>query len=113
MNRRPRLSTRLTLEERQATPDGAGGSVVTWVPLGDIWGEVTARTGRESAVGDTTQSLTSFRIVIRHVPEGAPSRPRPDQRLRTGARLFRIVAIGEQAGDPRYLTCFCLEEAPA
>jgi len=113
MSGSPRLSTRLTLEERQASPDGAGGSIVTWVALGDIWGEVTVRSGRDSLVGDTTTSRTSYRIVMRHVPEGAPSRPRPDQRLRKGARVFRIVAVGEEAGDPRYLTCFCVEEAPA
>ena len=37
-----------------------------------------------------------FRLFLRAAPQGSPQRPRPDQRLREGARLF-TVAFGPGA----------------
>jgi hypothetical protein len=37
-------------------------------------------------------------------------RPRPDQRLREGARIFTILAVGDSDPTGRYLTCFTQEE---
>ena len=42
----------------------------------------------------------------------ATTRPRPDQRFRDGARVFRIVAVTERDRDGRYLLCFAREEVP-
>ena len=33
----PRLNRRLTLEEAQRLPDGAGGQTLSWVALGTLW----------------------------------------------------------------------------
>ena len=55
----------------------------------------------------------TYRITVRAAPFGAPRRPKPEQRLREGARVFRIAAVAEDDADGRYLTCFAQEEVPA
>ncbi len=106
----PRLNRKLVLETPQREADGSGGYLVTWQPLGSVWAEVTARTGRETVQAGTPVSSTSFRIVVRGAPMGDPARPAPDQRFRDGARSFHIQAVVETDFDARYLTCFTTEE---
>lgn len=106
----PQLNRKLILEEPSRLPDGAGGYVLTWVVRGTIWASVEAGTGRERAGESVTVSTVGYRITVRGAPQGAPSRPKPEQRLRDGARLYRITAVTEADGDGRYLTCFASEE---
>lgn len=108
-----RLNRRLVLEEAQRVADGAGGHVVTWRALGTLWARVEAATGRERAGEFVTLSSVPYRITVRAAPQGAPSRPRPEQRLRDGARIFRITAVSEADAEGRYLACFAQEEVPA
>jgi head-tail adaptor len=110
---RPRLTRKLVLEEPQRSPDGAGGFTVSWVALGTLWAEVRAGTGREKAAEHLTVAALPLRIIVRAAPEGAPSRPRPEQRLRDGARLYRIQAVSESDAGARYLTCHAIEEVSA
>jgi len=109
----PRLNRMLALEGVERAPDGAGGFSESWVALGDLWAEVTARTGRERAEAGVPVSSMSYRIVVRGAPEGAPSRPKPEQRFRDGARVFTIQAVSERDPAGRYLTCFATEEVAA
>ncbi|MCX8509264.1 MAG: head-tail adaptor protein, partial [Rhodobacteraceae bacterium] len=69
-----------------------------------------AGAGRERAGESVTLSTVGYRITVRGAPQGAPSRPKPEQRFRDGTRLFRITAVTEADGDGRYLTCFAREE---
>ncbi|MGO4915416.1 head-tail adaptor protein [Pseudogemmobacter sp. W21_MBD1_M6] len=108
----PVLSRRLVLEESQRDADGAGGFSKVWVPLGQVWAEVKAGAGRERSGELVTVSTVPYRITVRAAAVGAPSRPKPDQRFREGARLFRILAVAERDADARYLTCFAHEEVP-
>ena len=107
------LNRKLTLEEPQRLPDGAGGFDETWIALGDLWAEIKAGTGNEKAADHVTLSSISFRITVRAAPHGAPSRPKPEQRFRAGARLFRILAVTEADQNAQYLTCFAKEEVSA
>jgi head-tail adaptor len=109
----PVLSRRLVLEEVIGTSDGAGGIVRTWSTMGVLWAQVRAGSGREKAADFVTLSSMSYRITVRAAPPGAPSRPKPEQRFRDGARIFRILAVGEAGSDGRYLTCFAQEELAA
>lgn len=106
----PRLNRRLVLEAAQRVPDGSGGHVLNWVALGTLWARVEAGAGRERAGEFVTLSSVPYRIVVRAAPEGAPSRPRPEQRFRDGARLFRITAVTDGDAAGHYLTCFAQEE---
>jgi len=107
--RRPNLSRRLLLEAPLRVADGAGGYNEVWQPLGNVWGEVAPRTGRES--GDVARM--GYKITVRAAPQGAPSRPTPSQRFRDGSRLFFIDAVTEADPEGRFLICFATEEEGA
>ena len=109
----PRLNRQLVLEGNQRTPDGAGGFGEAWVPLGNLWAEVTSRTGRERAEAGVPVSTVSYRIVVRAAPVGAPSRPGPQQRFRDGQRHYVIQAVSERDPEGRFLICFADEEVAA
>ncbi|MBB5223489.1 head-tail adaptor [Amaricoccus macauensis] len=104
------LSRRLTLEERVAIPDGAGGNIVDWRALGAVWAEVRPRFAREAFVGAQPRARVTYRIIVRSVPYGGASRPRPDQRFRDGARVFDILSVADR--DHRFLEILA-EEGPA
>jgi head-tail adaptor len=103
MSRPVRLTRRLVLEVRASVPDGAGGFDAVWQPLGTLWADVAARTGREDFVAGQTLPRVKYRILVRGAPPGAPSRPRPDQRLREGARIFDILTVTEHDAEGHYL----------
>lgn len=109
----PHLTRKLVLEGRVNAPDGAGGFTETWAVRGTVWAEVVAGTGRDVPGEEITLASVGYRITVRGAPQGAPSRPRPDQRLRDGARLFRILAVTERDAAGQFLTCFAREEDPA
>jgi head-tail adaptor len=103
VTRRPTLSRRLVLEARALQPDGSGGVDVAWVPLGTLHADVTPRSGREDFVGGQTRPRVRYRILVRGAPVGAAARPRPDQRLRDGGRVFDIVTVTEADAGGRFL----------
>lgn len=106
----PNLRRRMVLETPQRMPDGAGGFVEGWQPLGEVWAEVTPIAGREVSGGPAALSQSGQRIVLRAAPVGSALRPRPDQRLREDTRIFTILAVSESDPAGRYLTCLTREE---
>ncbi|SOC07676.1 head-tail adaptor protein [Rhodobacter maris] len=111
--RAPRRNRPLVLEEARRVSDGAGGFALDWQPLGTLWAEVSAGTGSERAGEFVTLASVPWRIVVRAAPVGSPRRPRPEQRFREGARIFRILAVAEADAEGHYLTCFAREEVAA
>ncbi len=109
----PRLNRKLVLEEAQRQADGAGGLAVVWTAIGALWAAVDPGNGRERAGEFATLSSVTCRITVRGAPQGAPSRPKPEQRFRDGARIFRITAVTEADARGQYLTCFAQEEVLA
>ncbi|SLN54487.1 head-tail adaptor protein [Roseisalinus antarcticus] len=107
---RPILNRKLVLEAPDRSPDGAGGFAVTWVPLGQLWAEIDARTGAETKGPGAAMSRLRLKITTRAAPHGAASRPKAGQRLREGARLYRILAVGESDRWAQYLVCHAEEE---
>ena len=110
--RAPHLNRALTLEAATRAPDGAGGFLTVWAALGTLWAEVTPGSGRDPAGEELTLTSVPYRITVRAAPVGAANRPKPEQRLKEGQRLFAILAVTERDPAGRYLTCFCREEAP-
>ena len=104
------LNRRLILEAPERVADGAGGFIRSWNVIGALWADIAARTGRETVDGEAQMSSAGYRITVRAAPHGAPSRPKPEQRLRSGARIFHITAVTEQDAAGRYLTCHAIEE---
>lgn len=106
----PVLNRRLVLEKPSQAPDGSGGFIESWVPLGEIWAEVKAGTGREEAQDALSLAAVPYRITVRAAPAGWPSRPRAEQRFREGGRVFRILAVADVGTDGRFLVCHTREE---
>ena len=107
------LNRRLVLEERSQTTDGSGGFATGWETLGTLWGAIEFRTGRESVDAGIRRSASACRILVRAAAMGAPSRPRPDQSLRAGSRVFMIRAVQEYDAAGHYLACLAYEEVAA
>jgi head-tail adaptor len=106
-----RPSRRLTLEAPQPAADGAGGFTTLWTPLGTLWGEIAHAAPRETALPAGSGTVLPVRVTLRAAPPGAPSRPRPGQRLREGTRAYVIDAVAPATPDGRWLTCHAHEEA--
>lgn len=102
--------TKLALEAREATPDGAGGQGGSWQVLGTVWGEVTLRSGRLETGPASGISRVSYMIRVRAVGPEQPSRPKPGQRFRTGNRVFLIRTVADAKGGEPYLLCLTDEE---
>lgn len=108
----PRLNRKLVLEAPQNVADGAGGFSLAWAVLGTIWGEVLPGSGREMAGVEVLRASVPYKITVRGAAVGNLRRPKPEQRLRDGARVFTILAVTEHDQDAQYLTCFAREETP-
>ncbi|WP_296761848.1 head-tail adaptor protein [Sediminimonas sp.] len=106
----PVLNREMVLETPVTIPDGAGGHAGGWQALGTLWAELRPRTGRDAVGEGAALSLMRYRIVLRAAPDGSSMRPRAGQRLRLGARRFRIQAVAEFDARARYLECFAQEE---
>ncbi len=105
-----RLNHRVILQVRARIADGAGGFQETWEPLGTLWAEITARTGRVANGQAGAVSVTGLKVTVRAAPHGHASRPEPGQRFRMGARILAIEAVTELDTDARYLVCHCEEQ---
>ena len=106
----PRLNRQLVLEAPDVLSDGAGGFVQGLIPLGTLWGNVVARSGRETAQSGAPVSRMGFRITVRAAPAGSDKRPTAHQRFREGDRIFTIELVAEHDSEGRYLACFAQEE---
>lgn len=109
----PNLSRKLTLETPMRASDGAGGHLQSWTPLGVVWADIRTGTGRETADVASPLSRVVLRITVRAAPDGAPSRPLPEQRFREGIHIYRILSVSPTDGAPKYLTCQAVEEVVA
>lgn len=106
------LKRRLTLESPVRVDDGAGGFTRAWAVQGTLYGEVVPGAGSETAGVEVSLAKVPYRITVRGAEVGSPRRPRPEQRLTDGTRVFTILAVTERDPDGRYLTCFAREEEP-
>ncbi|MFN4057496.1 MAG: head-tail adaptor protein [Roseinatronobacter sp.] len=109
----PRLTRALVLEAPVAVPDGAGGQGVSWTALGTLWAAIKPGAGRERQGVLGASGEVSLRITLRAAPMDSTARPRAGQRLRDGARVFRILSVIEADPAGRYLTATAIEEEPA
>jgi head-tail adaptor len=107
------LNRPMVLESPQTTPDGVGGYATSWVALGTLWCEMRPGAGSERRGLIAPEGRMLFRIFLRAAPQGSPQRPRPDQRLREGARVFTILAVSEADAAGAFLVCHAREEVPA
>lgn len=100
------MTRRLTLEQKTRIADGAGGFSESWGPLGVLWANVDARSGRMRGGDGTQVSVVHYRIVVRAAPDGSDMRPRADQRFTDAARAYVIDAVAPHDAAGFYLECW-------
>lgn len=105
------LSRRLVLEDRQKTPDGAGGWTQSWVALGTLWAKIETGSGRRESREQADQSAHKVKITLRNAPYGTNARPKPGQRLVEGQKIFVIDAVAETDPQGLYLICWARRES--
>jgi SPP1 family predicted phage head-tail adaptor len=103
-----RLRLRLTLERATATPDGAGGSKLSWSAVATVPADVTPIGADERAIGEGLADVTRHRIVIRKRSDVSAG-----DRFTLGDRLFNIRGLADPQEDGRYLVCLCEEKGGA
>ena len=101
-----RLRLRLTIETATVTPDGAGGSTLSWSSVATVPADMIPVRSDEREVGEGLADLTLQRVVIRKRGDVSAG-----DRFRLGERLFRIRSISDPEEDGRYLVCLCEEGA--
>lgn len=102
-----KLRHRLTLEAPDDEPDGAGGFVRVWNPLGQVWGAIEPLSAGAAVVADQRVGLLTHRVVLRLRPDLTLN-----HRFRLGGRLFTIRVMRDREEDARFLECLVAEERP-
>ena len=100
------LTARLILEAPVDEGDGQGGAARSWNEIGAFWAKIEpVSAGVVEQAGAETGTVT-HRIWLRHRSGIAAG-----QRLRKGARLFRVKLVRDPDETRRYLVCQCEEDA--
>ena len=95
------------LEGPIATPDGAGGEMVTHALIGEIWCAVRPRSGSEQGVGEALQARITHEVWMRW-----RSGVTTEMRLVLGARVLEINAVADADERHRWLKLSCTERRP-
>lgn len=98
------LNKRLVIEDLATTPDGAGGSDVSWIEFASVWAKVRPRYGSEKLFADAITSTTTHIITIRYL-----TGLRPRMRFVEGGREFDILSIVNVDEADKWLSCLCRE----
>lgn len=102
-----RQRQRMTLEAPVLTPDGAGGVQASWTTSASFWASLEWVAGEERDRAGRPEQAATHRVTLRW-RTGLDA----GQRLRLGARIFDIRALGDPDGDHRHLVCLVQEVKP-
>lgn len=103
------LRQQLELQAATRTPNGRGGSTVTWTSLGTTWGRLVPLEGREAEVGPRLAAGVTHEGAVR-----SSARTRqltPAHRIRWQSRTFEIVSVTDVDARRRELRIFVKEVA--
>jgi SPP1 family predicted phage head-tail adaptor len=99
------LARRVRIERPVATPDGAGGAVIDWVPLATLWAAIEPLGAREDTASDRLATRTTHRITIRFRGDIAGGMGV----VHRGRRL-RVASWRDPDEARRFLVLDCVEE---
>ncbi|MEK4798058.1 phage head closure protein [Thermoactinomyces sp. FSL K6-2592] len=85
-----RLKHRVTLQEEVKTPDGGGGSVVTWQDVATVWASVEPLKGRELYAAQQVRATLTHKIIIRYRPDISVN---VKMRAVYNNRIFNITSV--------------------
>lgn len=91
MIRPERLTTALEIQARTETPDGMGGSTVTWTTVSVVRAEMWTVKGEERAASASIQASVTHRARI----WAYPGLTTGQHRFKLGARTFDIQFVND------------------
>ncbi|WP_099865119.1 phage head closure protein [Pararhizobium haloflavum] len=98
------LRSRLTLEKAVEAPDGQGGVVSTFEPIGTVWARVDSDGARSAEIAGERREALAHRITIRH-----RSGVEAGMRFILAGRRLVIRTAYDPNADGLYLVCACEE----
>jgi SPP1 family predicted phage head-tail adaptor len=101
------LRHRLMIEAPDDEPDGAGGFVRVWNPLGQAWAAIEPLSAAAAVVADQRVGALTHRVLLRLRRDLTLN-----HRFRLGARVFTIRVLRDREEDGRFLECLVAEERP-
>lgn len=97
------LNRLITLQTVAVAADSGGGSVETWANTATVWARVEALTGDEGFQAMQVAASVSHRVTIRK------RTVTPQQRVKYGAKIFKIRAVRPDERD-ELIELLCDEE---
>ena len=98
------LRHRVTIETPVRTNDGAGGAIVVWTSVAEVWAAIWPTSGSEGFTLDRTEGSVSHEIWLRF-----RSDVKPEMRLTFGTRVFDIRASIDPQDRGHWLKCLVRE----
>jgi SPP1 family predicted phage head-tail adaptor len=95
---------RITIERATKTPDGAGGSTQTWIPIATVWADVKPVSGNERYQSMRVEADVSHTILTRYRSDILPS----DRAIFDG-RQMQIKSVINIEERNRYLEIKAVE----
>ncbi len=99
------LRHRVSLEQRSAAADGAGGEAVTWTKRADLWARVEPVSADERPVAGHVAGIVTHRITLRWRDDVTGL-----MRVTWHGRIFRVLAVRDPDETQRYLVAAAAEE---
>lgn len=100
-----RLRHKVVVEEKNRTPDEAGGYETEWVELMSVWAEIFHKSSAEKYLGG--QLAPNAALVFRvRFHAGITT----DMRLRYDNRIFAITALSDVREEHKILDIMAVEE---
>lgn len=94
------LRHRITIESATRVSDGAGGAVVTWESVAEVWAAIWTRDAREVFAADRIAGKATHDIWIRYRGD-----VKPEMRFRLGPRVFDVLGAIDADDRKRWLRC--------
>ena len=98
------LRQRMRLEQQIRVSDSAGGAVVTWTLIGEVWGSLDPLSGSEGVDSGAIQGRVTHEIWLRY--RGGVT---PGMRLVLGSRIFDVQSAVDMGERHRHLRCLVEE----
>ena len=97
---------RMTIQSQVATPDGMGGSTITWADVATVWADIRPVSGAERAQADRLMLDVSHSILMRHRALSATT-----ERLTMDGRVFNVVSLYDADESRSHLKVLAREDA--
>lgn len=100
------MRERVGVERLVSTPNGAGGFIRTWSPLGGgpdgkRWADVSPTAGRETLLNEAMQGIQAYRVTMRWDADITAA-----DRLNWNGKLMNITSAADPNGMKIYTVIF-------